>query len=356
MERIFVGQFVSKEESMLDERISQAGNNYQLKFLRILKPKFSISIIPYFFEEHRISNNSISNTSFIYTTKRNRLIKYLYTSFTAFRIISKHKGASVWFYNLATPFSLLFFLIRYFTSIKIYIIVADFMDTQSILQKVSNYLISKSSGCIVLNRNMIDKIKTRTEILPGIIETEQVIIKTDSVNNNILFSGSLGKTNGFELVLEFAKQNQQYNVYITGKKYGYSEKEFQDLVNRYSQNNIFFLGLLEYEEYLDVLANCTFGFSLRDINDKQHDLNFPSKILEYSSKGLIVISSKSYPDLDNSFYFDSGYDVDGICKTLNEILNINIQDFRNRLFEYILSNFTESRLLDTIEKLENPNH
>jgi len=44
----FVGQHVTVKESMQHDKISQAGNIYQLKFIEILEPTFVISLLPIF--------------------------------------------------------------------------------------------------------------------------------------------------------------------------------------------------------------------------------------------------------------------------------------------------------------------
>ena len=48
MEILFIGQYVSIEESLTSPCYSQASNLYQKKFLKFTKPKLAISIIPIF--------------------------------------------------------------------------------------------------------------------------------------------------------------------------------------------------------------------------------------------------------------------------------------------------------------------
>ena len=52
MDIIFIGQFVSREESLKDLNYSQAANSYQITFLKLIKPKLIISIIPIFINKH----------------------------------------------------------------------------------------------------------------------------------------------------------------------------------------------------------------------------------------------------------------------------------------------------------------
>ena len=48
MKIIYVGSFVSEDMSINDKRISQAGNNYQLKLIEILQPAIVLSLVPIF--------------------------------------------------------------------------------------------------------------------------------------------------------------------------------------------------------------------------------------------------------------------------------------------------------------------
>ena len=354
MKKIFVGQFISTQESMLDERISQAGNNYQLKFINILTPAHSISIVPFFFNNFLSNNNLPANASLVYAKNaKNRSYKYLFTTIKSFKIIRSMKPESIWFYNLNLSFMLLFILVKCLTRAKTFIVVADFVEPHTILQRFINFLISRSDGCIVLNRNIVNKLSVKTKILPGIVEESAIILKKGEINKNILFSGSLAKTTGLELILEFARNNADYNLYISGRKYDYSDEEFEDLQRKNMFDNIHFLGLIAYDEYIEVAAKCTFAFSLRDINDTQHDFNFPSKILEYFSKGLIVISSINYADLDPNTYFRTVYTSEGIRELLVDInSSIDLQSFREDLYTYVNQNFTEKKLREIIIELE----
>ena len=244
-----------------------------------------------------------------------------------------------------------------FTRRKLYYIVADYYSNSLYFQKLTNFLFSISSGCIVLNNNIKSKLSAKVEVLAGIVETKDISTKpfNNKNNNNILFSGSLGKTTGFELALKMGKELNDYNLFISGKPYEYTDIEFQKLLDSHKSDNIYYLGLLNHTEYLELIKKCNIALSLRDPKDIQHDYNFPSKILEYMSNGMIVISTKNYDELDENLYFRTkGFFVKELIEAVLSISKIeNITDYKIKIANYIQENFTADNLLNMVIKLEN---
>ena len=350
--RIFIGQFVSEEESYLDKRISQAGNNYQLKFIDIVNPFLSLSLVPTFFNRSKIVNDK-PKVKKLTSYSNNRGVMILENNFKAFKLIKKEKPDSIWCYNITTSNFVVCVLLRYFTSYKLYFVVADYYNTNTWLQKMFQIILSVSAGSIVLNSNISKELNCKTKVLPGILKDIAIELNISHQNNCILFSGSLGKTTGFELALKFANSNPKYTLYITGVPYQYTKQEFQDLLDLNKSKNIIYKGQLSYTEYIVLLNKCTYAFSLRDPSDLQHDYNFPSKILEYLSKGKIVISTKVYPEIKSDFYFKSDSNIDSLTKTFNKINEgVNIDKFRQDLYDYVKTNFSSKSLNETILNLE----
>jgi hypothetical protein len=81
-------------------------------------------------------------------------------------------------------------------------------------------------------------------------------------------------------------------LFITGRPYEYKDSAFDELIEYYTSrfDNIKHLGLLDYEEYLVILDKCDIALSLRNPLDKEHQFNFPSKILEYLSKSKWIFN------------------------------------------------------------------
>ena len=214
MGRVFIGQFVSEKESLLDKRISQAGNNYQLKFIKMVNPDISISIVPIFFNPELVVNTEVNINKLISNIK-NKIINTVITNIKAFTIVNKNKKIeNIWIYNITISTILISILLTLFSNKKIYYIVADYHNLNFFIQKLTDILLSWSNGCILLSPNVKTKLKCKVEILPGIIESNEINISDTIRSNNILFSGSLGKTTGFELVLKMAKESNNINLYL----------------------------------------------------------------------------------------------------------------------------------------------
>lgn len=234
---------------------------------------------------------------------------------------------------------------------KTFVIVADHstFSEKTLSDRISNYVLRKIDGALVFNSNI--NVNSNQVVLSGLLKDDQIIIpkSVQSISRNVLFSGSLGKTTGLELVLETFSKRPDFNLYVTGRPYNYSDSEFQTLMSNYTQQftNIRYLGLLEYDDYIEVLNKCDITLSLRDPNDLEHQYNFPSKILEYLSKSKLVISSIIYKDLPKEYLFISNFDEKALGQTLDYICGLNVNDvydLKLRIFNYLNMNFTSTAL------------
>jgi hypothetical protein len=358
---IFVGQFVSKEDSLKDSRISHAGNNYQLKFVELLNPRFTITLLPIFVNVEGINRDSFSNNVKIIAHSLGKgMINYIYRfvidSLSAVFIIKKSKITNILFYNLDKQNSAIIFITKFLLRCKIYIIVADFSSykNKSKFDKFCNWLLHKINGTIVFNSNI--KVNSNQLLSPGLIsENEIVFPKKHNLNKNVIMSGSLGTTTGFEVVLDTFKRKTEWNLYITGRLYKYTENEFNYLIQDcHKYKNIHYMGLLSYEQYLSILDKCDTAISLRNPNDIEHQYNFPSKILEYLSKSKIVVSSIIYKDLPEEFLFYSEFNSISLSNVLDKVSYLakeQIYELKFKVYCYLKTNFTQSSLLSICDNL-----
>lgn len=361
MDIIFIGQFVSFDEALTNKNYSQASNLFQNKVLRFTNPTLAISIIPIFIFEEKEFSYPDSPTKFIYNRASNhpkfirnisRLIK---DTNEAVKLVLPSKSNDVWFYNLNKSTFLIALFIKLFSRKRLFIIIADYeYETNNIVKIFINKLIQNFNGSIVLNSNI--KHKNRI-VLPGILDSNSIQFKNNGVlNNNFILSGSLGKTTGFEMALEYFSKNPKFNLYITGKPFGYKEKEFNDLLKKYvvPNKNIKYFGLLSYDNYYKVLDSVDIALSLRDPYDVQHDYNFPSKILEYLSFSKIVISTKKYADIDSNLYFyteNSELAMDRLLNTIYELSEKEVIEKRNYIYNNLITKFTKDALENAIQSV-----
>lgn len=358
MDIIFIGQFVSLKESLTNINYSQASNLYHIKFLKLIKPKLAISIIPFFINknhnfklpDHSVNfiNNPIPKVNIYYKIKR--LLKDTHQTL---RLINKSNIKDIWLYNITIANLLIVFYLLLFTRKRLFVLVADYSFSKTnIVTLLVNIAIKHCHGTIVWNSKIPHKNRL---ILPDILDSEVIKLNTSSkIKPLILFSGSLGKTTGFEFALEFFSKYQDYELIITGKPYHYSEAEFNKLISDYvtPNDNIKYYGLLDLKKYYEVLTKVDIALSLRDPLVTQHDGNFPSKILEYLSFGKFVVSTKKYSDIDSQIYFYSEPDFISLNNTLSEILKLKSKDLlslRKYIYDNLLENHTEKNLKKAIQ-------
>jgi hypothetical protein len=362
MNKIFVGQFVSPEESFLDKRISQAGNNYQLKLVEMLSPDLSISLYPIFLRSQTktILNSEkvvVVNNQSIFSTSINKLHRLVFDTIEVLSVIKKLKIQHAFFYNIDRQNIFLIYLTQFLLRKKVYLVLADYpyFENKSFFDKLANNIIRKTNGVIALNSNI--KVNKNRQVLPGLLKADQIKRNVKPfLANNVLLSGSLGVTTGLEIALETFSKRSDYNLLITGKPYHYTESEFDTLINSYTSRfgNIKYLGLLDYEDYIAVLEKCDIALSLRNPDDLEHQFNFPSKILEYLSKSKLVISSLTYKDLPEDFLFISGFDSVSLGHALDKIKATDVKiisKLREDIFIYLQREFTEVMLQSICNKL-----
>lgn len=87
---------------------------------------------------------------------------------------------------------------------------------------------------------------------------------------------------------------------------------------------------MKYEDYLCLLDSATICLNLRNPNLPENNNNFPSKVLDYFSKGKIVLSTISYPEIKGANYILSEYNEAAITKSIQDIINMDI----NELLKY----------------------
>jgi hypothetical protein len=358
---IFIGQFVPESDANTNSSISQAGNNYQHKLIRILRPKKVFSFVPIFFN-NKINCNK-KNIVYLRSFSKfisSRIYRLFLDTLSLIYKLRKSRINNILFYNIDKQTFLSVFLTKYLLKKNVFIILADNPNFRgkSFFDKLINYLTLKIDGVLVFNGNSL--VNKNQQLLHGIIEESNLIINDTKPNNNVIFSGSLGNTTGFELVLETISKRSDINLYITGKPYDYTNKQFETLIESYDKFiNINYLGLLDYQEYQDVLSKCDIALSLRNPSDEEHQYNFPSKILEYLSKSKFVISTLDYKGFSNKYLFKTEFNSSSLNSTLNKIYALEqseVLKIKRDIFIYLKNNYTNKQLVDKINLMVSNNN
>lgn len=345
---VFVGQFVNEKESYFDSRISQAGNNYQLRLLNLINPDFIISLLPIFLQANKFSR--LSTDRYLRLCGRGfkfKLLRFVFDSFDVIRSISKWDCNTIVYYNIDLQNLLIIVLSKYILRKKVFLIIADFPYYDSSFKSyIVKMLVSNLDGSIVFNSNI--KVGCSSILSVGFVNDSDVLFRSDCfIRPVVLLSGSLGKTTGLELALETFSQLPNFELHISGRPYKYDQNQFDSLIYHYTSNfsNIFFHGLLTKVEYQLLLNRCDIALSLRNPDDNEHQYNFPSKILEYLANSIVVISTLRYSDLEDKLYFKSDFNVDNLKFILLKISNFpasEVSSIRETIYRSVNKNYSFS--------------
>lgn len=358
-ETIFIGTFVPSSSALEDNRISIAGNNFQLKLISFLKIKRSVSLLPVFLCKKSFQENN--NGEIIHYVGRMTLfffqlpktVSFFFETIYASFILIKAKRKMVFFYNLETQNVLLAILARFILQKKTFVVMADYSYFNSTLKdKFFNLLLKKMTGVVSLNPNI--KCNNNSVLLHGLVRYKDIMSPVYQDNRkNILLSGSLGETTGLFVALEFARKNPEYNLIICGRPFRISLTELNKIIDEHTlYPNIKFLGILDYKDYTEVLKSCSICLSLRNPNDIEHQYNFPSKILEYLSCSKIVLSTFNYTGVPENILFKVGFNSDSLSKVIDYINSLTFEEVGKIMLassEYVKKNFTEEAVQQKIQ-------
>lgn len=318
--RIFITSVVPKKYiEKLD--ISAAANyfSYQLIDANIFDKVYS-------FVPTNIDKEFEKETKIKYLQKRfrksSKLTKLLSTILDNIKLFqSVEKKSKLWYYNLTHQNVLNYILIKIFKpSVQQYIIVLDHTPSKYLLtiQGILLKLINGSDGLISLTNNDVLSDKNKV-IIPGIAPNAIKGFDQKTLNFNFLLSGILSNNRLPELFLELFSHLPEYNLIITGKIID------DVLIEKYVNNfpNIKYLGMLEYNKYLEVLKNASFSLNTRDPKYIENLFNFPSKSLEHLRYNRILISTMYYEEIKDINYFYKEPELESLLIFFKELKYCN---------------------------------
>lgn len=315
--RIFLTHIVPKDK-IIECGVSMACCNFSYNLISGHGFDKIYSILPSFVNRQH-NFNTDGNIEILYSSVRNSLlykIAPLVENIILFKKIKKN--TSLWLYNITVLNVLLFTLLKLFKpSVKIYIIVLDFtpnfINSFCFLKyiKASNGLICLANSSLFKNKNKL--------CLPGVVPTEvPEYPKVTSVNKSFLISGVLSDNIAMlPMLLDAFSRMPDLTLHITGKIQ--DNEIFKSYLEKYQ--NIFYHGMVEYNEYLNILHNTTFLLSTRNPMSSENQCNFPSKIIEALLHNRIIISTIRYAQLNGIEYFYVPSDTEGFINSLQCIVN-----------------------------------
>jgi len=322
MERIFITTLVPKD-SEIEDRVSIAACNFSRNLMtgRYFDKVYSIPAV-YIHQIFDCDDEVQYMTSYI--RKCGYLFKYIAPIFEQMKLFFKiPKNSSVWFYNLSTLNCLLFLLLRTFKhSVLLNVIVLDFTPGA----KFNNYflkLINKCHGIITLADNSLFINKNKC-CIPGVVPNDSLFwpVVEKPIVKKFLLSGSMSEQiSQVSKILEVFSKLSKCQLYIIGKIDNF------ELLKKYSKfTNIIFHEKLLWKDYLDLLHNCPFVLSTRDVNAPENQCNFPSKIIESLLHNRIVVSTINYKQLSEIKILKVDNEVHQMFKDFEKIEAISDQE------------------------------
>lgn len=144
-----------------------------------------------------------------------------------------------------------------------------------------------------------------------------------------LISGTLTSDTGAPLIIEairLLRERQPFwgadlNFEVTGK--GDSLAEFERLASALGEPRVHVHGRTTDARYADILNGCEVGLALKPVGGTLADTTFPSKVIEFASHGLLVLStdiSDVRRLLGNGARYIESNDVELLILRLSEIV------------------------------------
>lgn len=268
--------------------------------------------------------------------------------------ILRRKEKNVWFYNVWTNTVLLYLLIRFLSTKKTFILLADYNPHRSnplldsfILwcHRKANAVLSLSARCRETNANFY--------AIPGIIPERKICKHKGELSgkHNFLLSGVISKDNGIDMVLDVFREIPDAKLTITGTCNDEIKKRSNQI------KNVNCLGYIEdYDEYLEILSDSDYLLSWRDPFQPVNHYNFPSKILETLARNrTAVISTIQYEELDGVNYFYEEYNKEKLIALIKEIIegkhDCRTLDCLNNA-DVLVKKYSERAWIQTFEIIE----
>ena len=220
------------------------------------------------------------------------------------RRLSNHKQKVVIFYNCAVGYLGLLGS----ASLLGYRTVLDLEDGNlqdgSIFRRTGAYLVSAlfnffcKDGALLACSALSEQIKNRrTHLYYGAVSSPVFLNSFQSKTIRCLLAGTLEPETGAVLLLDVIKRlRTEKPVWaskicfdITGV--GESKKYFEELAGEPGFPALHVHGRLNDSNYTEVLRGVNVGLALKPVGGPLADTTFPSKVIEFASHGLLVVST-----------------------------------------------------------------
>lgn len=359
MKILFIGNVMSEElqEILIKNKIhniSIASQKYQLNFLKGLEKNFNVndlsilSIIPSKKYNSNVLKTKIKNHSSIYVKSQNilNLCIYLYKYIHKW---SEKKDQEYVIIEYATN-PLVFLVVKYLSKKQKNILYFNICseipkyrrykkNLKSLVKKtILTFCVNRYDYYILLSKHMIEKIKCANNDNSIVIEAITGILTGTSMNINdkknvIMYAGGLAKDNNVPAIVEAGIKSR-----LCDEVWVFGDGEDRKKIENYKLNNkVRYYGVCsnDYVRKKEYQAKVLINFRNNDVLSKY---SFPSKILEYLSVGVPIISTnlEGIPDEYFKYLFVvEEKNIDQLVIIIDNILSKNEKNLNDIQKKYI---------------------
>ena len=180
-----------------------------------------------------------------------------------------------------------------------------------------------------------NELKNYTNIRPaksyyGTIENSLVKKKFLDTKIRCLMSGTLTENTGVGVLIETIKLLRFNNNSLINKLrfdicgHGDQFSNLLDLAGSYDGVDVVVHGRLSNDKYAELVSCCDIGLALKTMNGPYAKTTFPSKVIEFASNGLLVLTT-DISDVRNLFENTARYLTNSLAPALQDELH-NIID------------------------------
>jgi len=322
---IYIGMLTSDQEAERYREYSIAGNNLQNKFIRVSNPDETINIKPTSLTDRTSDLTNYGFSLGVLMQRIVRVFRYLATItktiFKLYKSIKKQSRPITVFYNV-DYYNFLLIQLAFLLRSKIIIIAADYVSPpRTFLDRLFLMPYRQADGVIKLRKN--NDFLGQNLLLTAIVDPNHGFDCLDIGAKNVLYSGSIGYTTGLEIIIEAACKLPDVTFNISGPLFDLSSEDFYKRIKaaRSSGGDVKYHGVLQNDEYLQLLRRCEIALSMRNPEDPDHNNNFPSKIADYFNNSRCVVSSIAYEELSKDSYVFSDFTSNDLSKVIRRLFD-----------------------------------
>lgn len=296
----------SKKVFMLADALADANTHLEIISMGRGRPNNSFN----FYMSKKIINKSVEITYLPFTHIRflSELITFFYLAIAMVRagIGGGYSDRAVIFYN-RLPAYILALVMASFLGLKRIIDIEDgeiaSAGKKNIKQKI-NYLVIKlydflcTDGALLACSALSSMTRNTHKIC--YYGTVSALSKSRFVFNrapiSVLLSGSLSDDTGANRLVNAIRSMRLEsarweNIRFDISGHGPSLQDFRELMEDNRFPSVYVHGRLSNTGYNDLLEKCDVGLALKPISGSLADTTFPSKVVEFASAGLLVVST-----------------------------------------------------------------